>query len=64
MFNTCQLDGASFINRPSVEWYEMHIYCKNCLEDYKKIDPPLAQSIVGPMHGQIKNKNPDTSPGG
>ena len=39
VFYDCQLDGWSFVNNPSIDWYEMHIFCSDCRHLFKDYSP-------------------------
>lgn len=61
VFYTCQLDGWSYLNNPDVEWYELHIHCKACRRDLRKLDPTDA-NINGKDVGIVRLAKPEVIP--
>lgn len=41
VFYSVQYDGWSFLHNPDVEWYEMHIYCDNCIQKYSVLESSI-----------------------
>lgn len=62
VFYQCEPDGWSFRNRPEDIWYEMHIFCDECVNLFQKYNPSKMMITGEPERWKVRIPIPDKVP--